>query len=876
MSRIKEIWCMHHSHLDVGYTHPQPMLVELQGDYIEQAMELCEKTRNWPGESQFRWTCEASYPIVKWMEHAEPEKLAHFRRLVKEGRISIAALPMHTTPCNTDVQMITMMRNLNELREAFSSDMKTAVNHDINGQPWPLSQILLDSGVDFYMTGINIHFGGIPFRRPMAFRWKSPDGRELLSYVGEHYSLFSQFFHTCEGDTEKMHQGIVHYADRLEAQDHDWDFAFLTATNPPLFDNNCPDAGLADLIRRYNAKGYEYKVRFATPEMLRDKLLSMGRDSFPVYSGDWTDYWNFGCASAARETRVNRKALKALESAGVLECMTGDAGSRYRAVRREAEENALVYHEHTWGASQAISDPEDYESQSQYVHKMDMAYKAADLAGYLVANRMEALACNPYQADEMEGIVAVNPTGVSQEVELNIPLAWMEKERQLSAVRAKRCIPYLDLSQPKPYFAHEETKNFGILKLPPYSSRVIPFEELAACRVESVQREKISHKKGVLETPYYRVSVNESTGRISQIYDKCRKKELLDEEKGWAFFEIIRETVDGRFHEKERRTLFPRDVDQCNKNVSLWNHGWKAKRTGAERILEWDLKIEGRTAVLTWKPELAGTGYVEQQAVFYSDSPAIDLKIKLNKLAVHEPEGLYLAFPLKLAGGWECSYLTAGQFVKLDEEQLGQMCRDWVTVDGGVAVYDERICYGLACPDAPMVQVGGFHFGRELKRIKRDENPLLLAWPLNNYWDTNFVSGQSGMMEFSYRFFLTEEFQPNQVYGEFVKGEHRGLIGAAVKASKGECRAVEFQQEGIITAVYPAREGGMLLVLRNRSAERRKFSFQIPGWEKLQAWEVDIQEKKKNELSCCGEAAEVILAPQALMLVLARASEEIK
>ena len=45
---IKEIWCMPHSHLDIGYTHPRPMLMELQVDYLNQALELTEKTKDYP------------------------------------------------------------------------------------------------------------------------------------------------------------------------------------------------------------------------------------------------------------------------------------------------------------------------------------------------------------------------------------------------------------------------------------------------------------------------------------------------------------------------------------------------------------------------------------------------------------------------------------------------------------------------------------------------------------------------------------------------------------------------------------------------------------------------------------------------------------
>lgn len=868
MAKIKEIWCMHHSHLDIGYTHPQPMLMELQGDYIEQAIDLCEKTEDWPEESRFKWTCEAFYPVVKWMRYAETAKIEKFKRLIAKGSISMTALPLHTTPCATEMQLNTMMRELDVLREELDTRISTAINHDINGQPWTMAQILLDSHVDFYMTGINIHFGGIPFKRPMAFRWKTPDGRMLLSYVGEHYSLFSQFFHTYEADTAVMHREIDRYAKRLETQGHDWDFAFLTATNPPLMDNNCPDAGLADLIRRYNEEGHEYTVRFATPEMLRDKLRSMGDKSFPEYGGDWTDYWNFGCASAARETRANKLALRTMESAGVFECMTGAQTGRYLSVRKKAEQSALIYHEHTWGASQSVTDPEDYESQSQRIHKLAYAYKAADLSGYLVASQIERFLENPAQTDEMNGIAVFNPTSVTQKVRMHIPEIWFRRERQLSARRAKEYIPYLDTSEAKMYFDHWARRDCGAVELPPFGYQIIPFSKLPEYACDEGEKDKFRMEDGVLETPYYRVALNSVTGRVKQIYDRRRDRELLNEKADWSFFELVRETIDARYHEEHRKTLYPRDVDLCNENISLWNHEWKAKRTGADRIVRWDLKTEGNRAILSWETEMLGMEKVEQRLVFYSDSPYIDLRVRMKKLPVCEPEGIYLAFPVKIGGNWKACYSSAGQMVLLDEEQLGHVCRDYLSVDNGVAVYNEDICFGLACPHAPMVQVGDFHFGKESRAIPRKENPLLLAWPLNNYWDTNFVANQSGTMEFSYRFFVNDRFSRTDVYGEFVRGENRGLTAPVSCKKEGAGAAVAASEEGVITSIYPAKKEGMLVLLHNREMTGKTLSIGVPDRRIKGAWLTDTQEKKTDAL--CGEAetVKVSLAPGAMARVL--------
>lgn len=866
MPKIKEIWCICHSHFDLGYTHPQPMLMELQEDFIDQAMELCRKTKDNPEESQFRWTCEATYPVTKWLEDAEPERAEEFIQLVKENRISVAALPMHTTPCVTSGKLVSMMRDLDDLRETLKNPIHTAITHDVNGQPWTLSQVLLDSQVDFYMTGINIHFGGVPFQRPMAFWWETPDKRKLLSYVGEHYSLFSQLFYTCENDTKRMHEGIEEYLRHLKEQNYPWDFVMLTATNPPMYDNNCPDWNLPELVKKYNEEGHEVKVRFATPEMFYEKLLSMGEDTFPVHRGDWTDYWNFGSGSSAREVRVNRLAQKTLESFDVLECMNGRNSKRRQRLREEAGWKSILYDEHTWGASQAISDPHDYESQSQYIHKCKLAYEAADLAGYLLAGEVEKLEQNPYQSEYVEGITVINPTGVTQNIDLVLPREWKNKESQLSGVRAKRYIPYIDRTGEKEYFAHENQAWMGMAKVPPYSYQVIPFTDIEKYLVPC---EGLKKEAGKIETPYYEVSICESTGRIRQIFSKKRNRNILDEASPWSFFELVRETVDERYQTNGRKAIFPRDVDKGNYSISVWQHDWKAKRVGADRVAGWNVEIKSDRAELTWTLEMPGTKWVEQTVVFYGDREEIDLKVKLHKLPVESPEAYYLAFPLKLSADWSCAYNTAGQYVLLDEEQLGHVCRDFVTVDNGVALYDEKVCYGLCAFEAPLVQIGDFHFGQENRQIERKENPLLLAWPLNNYWDTNFVAAQSDVMEFSYRFYCKESFDKTQMWQEFTRGEMRGLIGAAVYAQQKTVKLLEASQEGVVTRIYPAKgeKNSFILQMKNQESTGKEVSIRFPAWKSFRADPVNMQEKETGAWKKEGEEVSISLKPEELILV---------
>jgi alpha-mannosidase len=864
MANIKEILCLHHSHLDIGYTHPQPLVMELQKDYIDQAIELCLKTADYPEESRFRWTCEATYPVLKWLETASEEKVETIKRLLHNGQMSIAAMMIHSTPLCGAEQMARMLYPIKELREKFGIPINVAINHDINGQPWPMSQILLDAGVDFYITGINVHFGGIPFKRPAVFRWETPDKRELLTFQGEHYSLFSQFFHTSMSSTKLMAEGIQAYVQRLEDNGYEHDFIFLTATNPPaLYDNNCPDQGLASLIRKFNEEGHEQTIRFVTPEMLFERVKGINLEDVPVHAGDWTDYWNFGSGSSARETRINRKTKQGLKKADLLETLQGVLGAQHDQVKREAKLHADLFDEHTWGAAASITDPDHPEVYSQRTHKSHMVYKAGDLSAYVLGKQMELAAGNPLQSEEPEGVLLINTSSVAQVVEVTIPDDYLTEGRHLSAARIKQYLPY----------GKDEMKvqTFGTVELAPFSWRKIPLEKLRSVVEGFFQEEKAySVSEDAIETPFYKLTFNPISGRIKQVYDKTRNWPMLDETSEWTFFEFVRESIDPLHHPEHRSTFFPRDIDKGNQSITVWNHEWKSKREGAERVVSWKIDEHQDTVSFVMQLEAAGVSRLEQRISFSTKHPRIELHASLDKEDVRTPESIYFAFPLSLQAGWRSHFDSAGMFIELDQEQLGTVSRDWVTVDQTVSVYDGVKGVTLACPDAPLVQIGDFNFGKESKSIERNENPLLLAWPMNNYWDTNFWISQPGRVQFKYELTPFGEFNPMEAYEAGVTAASSVEMNVAINCPADESGELFCATGDGIVPLYikPAEDGnGLIVMLRNLKEYLGEFHFSVPGRTIEDAKIVNILEEELEGIAVAENHIAIALQKGELKLV---------
>src|SRR5260370_34206455 len=95
---IDEILLFHHSHLDVGYTHSQPILWELQQEYLTQVVTWLEDTAgDFAAVAAPKWACGGTQPALRRSHRAPQGPIARVFALGPNGAIGMAAARLHPT-----------------------------------------------------------------------------------------------------------------------------------------------------------------------------------------------------------------------------------------------------------------------------------------------------------------------------------------------------------------------------------------------------------------------------------------------------------------------------------------------------------------------------------------------------------------------------------------------------------------------------------------------------------------------------------------------------------------------------------------------------------------------------------------------------------
>ncbi|HSA03371.1 MAG TPA: hypothetical protein P5055_21800, partial [Candidatus Paceibacterota bacterium] len=428
LQSIQELNLVHFSHTDVGFTDHPSVCRELYRRYLDIAIDAVLDSRKRPVGERFYWTAEATFPVHDWWQAAPPSRRRQFLQAVRTGQLEIAALPFNNTPFMDAAQWQTALHWLPEdLWDRVRP--KVAVQNDVNGTPRAAALALLDRGIRYLFTGINEDSGGVPFPRPAAFWWKMPDGRRMFVWLNIGYGSGFDFFEPAEwrrgpvpfaadtryrppraGDILRTDEASLRAAHRLcvdrlralEKSGYSHSLLTISITSQWRFDNDPPFPGLADFVAAWNKLGLKPRLRLTTVSDAMERMEKAMGPTAPEHTGEWTDWWANGTASAPREVAASRAAKRDLSAAASL--LWGPLTPAARLTMDGLYRELCLFDEHTWGSSLSVAKPYSLDTQGQFNEKAGLAFRPMARAQWLLSQRARSRLIS-----EGEGLFLANP-----------------------------------------------------------------------------------------------------------------------------------------------------------------------------------------------------------------------------------------------------------------------------------------------------------------------------------------------------------------------------------------------------------------------------------------------------------------------------------
>jgi hypothetical protein len=750
MSKIEVFYILNHSHTDIGFTDHQDLVFRQHAAFIDQALDLCERTADYPPEAQYRWTCEVTGTTERYLESAGSNQLDRFLTWHRRGRLDVGAMQYNFTPLLGVEQMYRSLLPIRRLRERWGLELTTAMQSDVNGIAWLYADLLLDMGIDFLSMSINPVRGGAPKPYPMAFWWEAPSKRRLLVWNGYHY-LFGRSVLKL-GDWRFAEREVAACVKRLESTEtYPFNFLFFQSTHPMRVDNGPPDLVIADFVRKWNELGNSPRLQLVGHREFAN-VLKEQKAELPVMRGEWMDWWCDGVGSTAYETAVARQSHQMLAMAETLGTWIKlrDWGPvpYSSAEANSTHEMASLYDEHTWGAYASVAAPSDPWTKGQDNAKASFAFRASASAHDILAKSANAVAgslgeggpegrfnlgdltrAEAYTVEDERGLLVLNTLPWSRRVIVDEP------EQRGGAAP----VGVLDMFFPPgvPWGGEK-----------PVTERLtcegeVPGWGYSYLSGQCTTAGAIRGGANWVENEVYRVEVDPVRGGLAQWVDKASGRNLAGSYRGWVLGQYVYERV---LSEEGRAALFAPDFSA--KDFGSWRDDAEFAYDGPTAVTVHDATVNrGRASIVV---DLAGPGVRSATCAFtlWQGSRRLDIDWTFDKIAVPDPESVFFAFPFALAG---TSFLGDfnGITCEPDVEQLPGSVRSWYPVQGWVGVDSADDSVVLVPLDAPLVHLGGVNTGRIVEHLDAS-SPVVMSWALNNHWFVNFKAQQDGQIRLRY------------------------------------------------------------------------------------------------------------------------------
>lgn len=709
-----ELHLIHQTHLDIGFTHTQEEVLEMQTGYLHQALELIEETKDYPEEARFRWHPEGMWAIDEFLSGAGATTRSRFLDAVRDQSIHLDAFYVHLlSGLATGEELIELMQPAKDFQERYRVPVRTAIGSDIPGYSWGLVPAMASQGIKFFnMAPNNNHrLGHLYHWADRPFYWVGPDGySKVLTWMASHAYIY--FWDAAEGLGK-----TGRYLDYLNEIEFPYEIAMLRYEIGG--DNGHPDPSLPEKVKAWNEKYAVPRIIISTNSMLYDAFTERYHNQVPEVSGDLTPYWEDGATSTAADLGLSRRAGERLVRSRVLESMI-KPGVISPALADSAWNGIIMYDEHTWGAWCSISDPFAPFTVSQEKYKRQFALDADSLSRKLEKTVLDQV------SHFGSGVVDVYNTN-----------SWIRSGlvllSQASSAKGDRVTDVNGQPVESQRLSSGELA-FLAEKIPPFGSRRFRVGE-----GEPMEPEGMTVSESGISNSLVSLHIDPVSGCINSIMLKDPGHEFVSDTGGYLNNYLY---MEGRETGKGLRSF------EGPVSVSIEDAG----------PLVATLRIESGAP---------GCSILVRRIRMHAGSPVIEVFNELEKLRVMEPEGVYFTFPLSVPGGrihidipWGVivpetsqlpganrNYYPVQRWLDISNEKCGLT---WVTVDAPMVTFEPFPVVGKGRGDSQIMAEFSRDGVREWWLKSTNPGASFNSWVMSNHWEVNYKAYQEGRAEFHY------------------------------------------------------------------------------------------------------------------------------
>jgi hypothetical protein len=771
------IYVFPHSHVDIGYTGLQTDVLKMHQRNLFDAIEVARESASNPSDSRYRLNVEATWVLDRLLQTATPAQQKSLARALREKTLSVSADYANLlTGLMHPEELMQGYRFSRILQDRFGVPIDTATQTDVPGVTWGDVVAMNEAGVKYLvlMPNPSDRIGGVRHAwEDKPFFWVGPSGVEKV-LVWETDSYAVGVGAGWDGDRSKIYRSndpakrfigsaLFPKLDRLVRNGYPYDIVGL----PWSFTDNPPvDGDVAKAAKAWNER-YEYPhVVLSTWSDACRELVRRYGSKLPLVRGDLTPYWEDGSGSSAAETALNRISPNRILQAGALFAMR--PGHNYPAAAfLEAWRNVLLYSEHTWGAYNSTSEPDNALVKAEWAIKQSFALTADRQSKMLLAKAMPS---NPAAK-----FVVVDNTSSWTRTDLIVLPAGQSTEGDRVVDEAGLPLPSQRL----------RTGDLAVLvrDVPGFGSRRIRLKRGTAYVASRAFASGLTLRNSTTT-----VALDPATGAVASIQALNLGKQVVDTAAKWGL----------------------------NQFLTLRGGDLKGILTNSRPVFE---VVESGPLVATIRAtsQAPGAKSLRQEVTLVAGLDRIDLTNVIDKLAVRETESVHFAFPFAVPGG-QMRIDMPWALVRPELDQIAGANKNWLPTHGYVDV--SNASFGVTCAslDAPLIEVGGITANLlggvyDWKEWRQHIPPTqaFYSWALNNIWYTNYRADQEGKLTFRYRLRVHKAFESDAASRFGIDAQQplnatRSSVELAVPVVSVSDPAV------LITSLCPSDDGKALIV----------------------------------------------------------------